>query len=336
MTDVTTPTISVVIRCFNERKHIGNLLEALGRQRVRAHEIIVVDSGSTDGTLDVVRQFPARIVRISPEEFTFGRSLNRGCAAATGEILVFASAHVLPVNDAWLAQLAAPFRDAEVGLVYGRQVGNGTTSFSEHQVFAKHYPPRSDFDQQAPFCNNANCAVRRSLWEQHQYDELLSGLEDLAWAKWLKALGGRIVYNADGGIIHIHEETARQTMRRYRREAIALRRVFPDSHMSLLEMLRFLVYSIGIDVKAAVRAGRLGSVLADILVYRTVQYVGTYLGLHQRSAVTHQMIMRYYYPAHYAPPGARGASHAAMGSGNDGPVAVVGADRGATADEGAQ
>lgn len=291
-------SVSLVIRCFNEQEHIGALLESLQHQTLRPREIIIVDSGSTDGTLGVVSRFPCLVVHIAPDEFTFGRSLNHGCRAASGDILAFASAHVLPINARWLEELVEPFVTPEVALVYGRQIGNAATRFSEHQVFLKHFPEQSDPDQQGPFCNNANAAIRRTLWERHPYDESLTGLEDLAWGKWARSEGYRLVYRAEAGIIHIHDETAAQIQRRYRREAIALRRIFPDSHMSLLEMFRFLFHSIVVDLRAAWRAQRLLWVLGDILAFRCMQYVGTYGGLHQRSPMTHEMLMRYYYPAH--------------------------------------
>ena len=69
---------SIVIRAYNEEKHIGRLLDGIRQQTLKDVEIILVDSGSTDGTVSVAESFGARIVRIAPQEFTFGRSLNFG------------------------------------------------------------------------------------------------------------------------------------------------------------------------------------------------------------------------------------------------------------------
>ena len=140
------PSLSIVIRCHNEAKHIGRLLEDIGRQTVGDVEIIVVDSGSTDGTLGIVGSYPAKIVHIRHEDFTFGRSLNRGCAEARGEILVFASAHVYPVHRNWLERLVAPFEDPRVAVSYGRQVGHPISRFSETQLFECQFPVSSNLD----------------------------------------------------------------------------------------------------------------------------------------------------------------------------------------------
>ena len=88
------PKLSIVIRCYNEEEHIGRLLSGIMQQTVKDVEVVIVDSGSTDATLSIASRYPVRVVHIAPQEFSFGRSLNRGCAAATGDILVFASAHV--------------------------------------------------------------------------------------------------------------------------------------------------------------------------------------------------------------------------------------------------
>ncbi|HSS97221.1 MAG TPA: glycosyltransferase family A protein, partial [Terriglobales bacterium] len=125
--------VSIVIRAYNEEKHLGHLLDAIRRQTLRKPEIILVDSGSRDSTIAIARSHDARILHIKPKNFTFGRSLNIGVAAARGEIVVIASAHVLPMRSDWLANLAAPFQDPKVALTYGKQRGSKESRFSEAQ-----------------------------------------------------------------------------------------------------------------------------------------------------------------------------------------------------------
>jgi rhamnosyltransferase len=78
--------ISVVIRCYNEEKHIGTLLDKLKEQTVKDVEIVVVDSGSTDNTINIAGKYTEKILHIDPKDFTFGRSLNIGITASKGEI----------------------------------------------------------------------------------------------------------------------------------------------------------------------------------------------------------------------------------------------------------
>ena len=68
--------VSLIIRCYNEEKHIEKLLNGIMQQALEKIEIILVDSGSTDSTLSIAAAYPVKIVSIDPNEFTFGRSLN--------------------------------------------------------------------------------------------------------------------------------------------------------------------------------------------------------------------------------------------------------------------
>jgi len=287
---------SVVVRAFNEEAHIGRLLAGIERQTLRPLEVVLVDSGSTDATVAIAARWGARIVRIAPEEFSFGRALNRGIAETTGELIVAASAHVYPVWEDWLERLLQPFEDARVSLAYGQQRGAPATRYSEHRVFAHWFPERSNADQQHDFCNNANAAVRRACWEQHAYDEALTGLEDIDWARRARARGERIAYVAEARIVHIHDETAARLYQRYRREAIALHQIYPESHFSAWDLGRLLTANVVSDWASAAREGRLRDSLLDVPVFRLMQFAGTWRGFHERR-VGSQLKRRLYYPA---------------------------------------
>lgn len=295
--------ISVVIRAYNEERHIGRLLEGIAHQNLGETEIILVDSGSTDATLEIARRYALRVVHIQPDEFTFGRSLNRGIAASQGEIIVIASAHVYPVYPDWLERLLAPFSDPQVALAYGKQRGNATAKFSEGQIFARWYPESSDLQQAHPFSNNANAAIRRSLWQLHPYDESLSGLEDLDWAHWAVGEGYRLAYVAEAEVIHVHNETPRAVYNRYRREAMAFKRIFPQEHFGLRDFLRLSLSNIFSDMWHAARQGVLLRSLGSIFWFRLMQFWGTYQGYRHHGPLTWQLRQTFYYPRGIAPTG---------------------------------
>ena len=287
---------AIVIRAFNEERHIGRLLEGILRQRIENVEIVVVDSGSTDSTRDVVSQFPAHIVSIAPEEFSFGRSLNRGVAATSSELVVLASAHVYPDYDNWLERLIEPFADDRVALTYGRQIGNERTRFSERQIFRQWFPEHGAGVQDHPFCNNANAAIRRSLWEQIPYDETLTGLEDIAWARRAIERGYRVVYVPEAVIVHVHEETPARIFRRYQREAMALHRIDPATRFNALDFLRLCTTSLLHDFAEARRQSMLWRQASSIIGFRLLQYWGTYRGFAHRSPASSDLKHRFYYP----------------------------------------
>lgn len=291
-----TPACSIVIRAYNEARHIGRLLDGIAQQTLGDAEIILVDSGSTDETVAIAQRYPVQIVRIQPEQFTFGRSLNLGISHAHGEFVVIASAHVYPVYPDWLERLLAPFANPAVALTYGKQRGEQTTQFSERQIFARWFPEHSDLHQKHPFCNNANAAIRRSLWQERPYDESLSGLEDLDWARWALEQGHTIAYTAEAEIVHVHQETPRDVFNRYRREAMAFKRIFSQEQFHLADFIRLVTSNITSDLKNAARQRLLRRNLRSIFWFRWMQFWGTYQGYRQSGPLTWQLRQTFYYP----------------------------------------
>lgn len=291
---------SVVIRAYNEEKHIGKLLTGIAEQSIRDLEVILVDSGSTDKTVLIATSpdwhFPVRVVHIEPQDFSFGRSLNYGISAANAEIIVIASAHVYPVYSDWIERLTAPLADPGIGLTYGKQRGNSLTKYSESQIFARWYPDHSQLKRTNPFCNNANAAIKRSLWEKHPYDESLSGLEDLEWGHWAIENGFAIAYVAEAEVIHIHQDTPSGVYNRYRREAMAFKKIFPHATFSLWDFFRLLSGNILSDFWHAGRDKKLLKSFSSILWFRFMQFLGTYHGYRQAGPLTWELRRTFYYP----------------------------------------
>ena len=91
------PKVSIIIRAYNEEKHIGKLMDGISQQSgdaFRELEVLLVDSGSTDKTREIAKGKGARIVHIKKEEFSFGRALNIGCKAAGGDVLLLSLIHI--------------------------------------------------------------------------------------------------------------------------------------------------------------------------------------------------------------------------------------------------
>jgi len=293
---------SIVIRAYNEERHIGRLLAGILRQTVRQVEIILVDSGSTDATLAIASRYPVLISRIEPDEFTFGRSLNLGCGRTKADLIVIASAHVFPVYPDWLERLLAPFEDPRIGLAYGQQRGEAGSRYSERQQLAKMFPDHSVSRQGHPLCNNANAAIRRELWERRPYDETLSGLEDLEWATWMMQQGFDIAYVAEAEVVHVHQENPRQLYNRYKREAMALHRVQPWQAFHSWDFARLYLSNALSDCWHALREGQGLGTLADILMFRLIQFWGTYTGFRHRGPVTRKLMEAFYYPRGFRAP----------------------------------
>ncbi|HVW97779.1 MAG TPA: glycosyltransferase family 2 protein [Mucilaginibacter sp.] len=291
------PICSIIIRSFNEQRHIGRLLEGLRKQTFYDRiEIILVDSGSTDDTVKIASEAGVKILNIRPEDFSFGRALNLGCKHANGQYLLFASAHVYPVYTDWIEKMIRPFENEKVALVYGRQVGNELSKYSEEQLFKKWFPAISNYDQKIPFCNNANAVIRKALWIEEPYDELLTGLEDLDWANRIMKKGHSIVYESTATIVHVHEETMSRVKNRYRREAIALKNIYPDEKFNFFSFLRLSAGNIWSDLIHALHDRKFIHEFGSIFGFRIMQFWGTYKGYRQRLQPDETLRMRFYYP----------------------------------------
>ncbi|MBI9049639.1 MAG: glycosyltransferase family 2 protein [Anaerolineaceae bacterium] len=290
------PKCSIIIRAFNEEEHIARLLTGIVQQTIQPVEIILVDSGSTDATVAIAKRFPVKVVHIRPQDFTFGYSLNQGIAQATADFLVFASAHVYPVYPDWLENLLEPFENERVALTYGKQRGLQTSDFSENQIFLSWFSEESTNHQSNPFCNNANAAIRKSLWLKNPYDETLPGLEDLAWAQWAQDQGHEIAYVAEAEIIHVHRQNAKGVHNRYLREAMAFKQIYPQAVFGVREFLRLWISNTFVDLIAARKCGRLKKEWRSILSFRWQQFSGTYKGYRQSGDLTWKLKQAFYYP----------------------------------------
>lgn len=287
---------SIVIRAFNEESHLGQLLEGISHQTITNVQVILVDSGSTDGTIAIAEAHGVKIVQIKPRDFTFGRSLNVGIQAADADLVLIASAHVYPVYPDWIEEMLKPFADPKIALVYGKQRGVAGSHFSEQQIFNHWYGEISNPSQEHPFCNNANSAIRRALWEQHPFDENLPGLEDLAWAKWAIENKHRIAYVAHAEIRHVHQESWRGIKKRYLREGMAFKSIYPQEQFTFPEFIRTFLKNVFSDFSAAAREKVFFNEWIKIIRFRWQQFHGTFLGYKRSGPLTWQLKQSFYYP----------------------------------------
>jgi len=289
---------SIIIRTYNEARHLPALLESIAQQQSPSLNIetIIVDSGSTDGTVQIAEQHNARVLHIRKEEFSFGRSLNLGCRSATGDILVFVSGHCVPKNTDWLVNLVSPLIHESISYAYGRQIGNEKTRFSEDRLFKKYFPAASKIPQDGFFCNNANAALKREVWSKHLFNEEITGLEDMELARRLCQSGHKIAYVADAPVYHLHNETWHQVRLRFEREAIALRIIMPEIQVRFSDFARYYASAVLFDTFDAIRKRVFFNNFGAILLYRLMQYWGGYRGNHEHKKISARLKDKYFYP----------------------------------------
>lgn len=202
MTDA--PAVSIVIRCRNEARHLGPVLDAVRAQAgAPPAEILALDSGSTDGTLDVLARHAVRVEHIPADDFTFGRALNLGARLARGALLVHLSAHCRPLGTDWLARLVAPFADPAVVAAFGRQVPIPGVNPIEAIAMTRNFPAAGPA---RVLFSNANGAVRRAAVLARPWDEEIPAAEDHLWAADVRA-PERVAYVPEAAVAHSHPMT---------------------------------------------------------------------------------------------------------------------------------
>ncbi len=289
--------VSIIIRTLNEARYLDELLTTITAQQTEnlCHEVILVDSGSSDATLQIAKRHDCRIKHISRQEFSFGRSLNMGCGSAKGDILVIISGHCVPTNRHWLHHLCQPLLDGAAEYSYGRQYGGVESHFSERRIFARYYPEHSRIPQEGFFCNNANAALLKTTWERYRFDEELTGLEDMEFAQRLVKNGGRVAYEAEAGVFHYHTETWAQVRRRFEREAIALQKIMPQVHVEFVDTIRYSARSIWKAWCHARKEQNQVSLLA-IARYRWSQYKSAWKGNRTHRKLSNAEKEKYFFP----------------------------------------
>jgi rhamnosyltransferase len=216
---------TIVIPTKNGAKDIGVCLEAVYSQREAGQfEVLVVDSGSTDGTLEIVRRYPVRLERIPPETFHHARTRNYAAGLAKGEVVVFLSQDAIPASDNWLAAFLSDFNEPVVGAVYGRQLPKAESGLERRSTFSVMYGGArivkvpmdgAELGHRYYHFSNANSAIRRKVWEVTRFPDDLKVFEDVGIAKRILDSGWSIVYEPEAAVYHSHDFRLDVLFKRY-------------------------------------------------------------------------------------------------------------------------
>jgi len=213
-------SISAVIRTYNEAEYIGRLIQTLRAQSQYGQklEIIVVDSGSTDSTIEILKKHNIKIISITREEFNYSKALNLGIEHSNGELIIILSAHAVPCENNWIEKMVKDFEDENVAGVYCRQVpwpqADPIEALRIEGTFGENSKIFSggEFSEAMKFSNAAS-GIRRSVWEKHRF-LTMPAAEDREWAKWAVRNGYKIIYDTEFKVNHSHNESSRKAAQR--------------------------------------------------------------------------------------------------------------------------
>lgn len=277
--------VSVVIPTKNAGPLFEEVLAAVHREAPDA-EVLVVDSGSTDGTLDVVADHPADLLEIPPEEFDHGGTRNLGVERTGGEFVLFLTQDATPTSG-WLDALVDPLReDDRIAGAYSRQVPRATATPMKRHFLSRFYPPESETrsltEGEAPtmddvFFSNVSSVIRRSVWQEVPIPEECLMSEDQLWAKRILERGHAIHYAADSVVRHSHREGIVDIFQRYYDSGASLD--FVDvSRARRGAVARMVRYEID-ELRFLVRNGDVPWI-PYALAYSAAKFLGLQLGRH--------------------------------------------------------
>ena len=225
--------LSVLLVTRDGMETLPAVLDALDDQQVDAEvELVAVDSGSTDGTAELLRRRADRLIQVQPHSFNHGLTRNLGLESCQGDLVVLLVQDAVPASRHLLAELCAPLlQDERLAGTYARQLprpgaGPLTRSYARSWITSSASPRLAQIRNEAElsrlspweqyrlccFDNVCSC-IRRAVWLEHPFEQV-SFAEDLVWARQVLTAGHRLAYVPDARVIHSHERSASYELRR--------------------------------------------------------------------------------------------------------------------------
>ena len=312
-----TPVVSVLLLTRNGMATLPRVLASIRAQAAAFPvEVVAVDSGSRDGTAELLRAQADRLIEIREDEFNHGATRNMGVAACGAPLVVLLVQDAEPASTDWLAKLVDPLLAAGPGRplagTYARQIpradASGVVREYLRQYPATHPDPRRQtlrdlaaFDSLSPVERLAACTfdnvcacIRREVWERHPFRNVPIA-EDLAWAKDVLLAGHDLAYVPDAAVIHSHDRQAGYELQRTYLVHQQLRRLFElatvPSRMHLarsivISLAAHLRWTLGGPGRAMAKAASVPRAMALAVALPLGQYLGA------RSADTSRELLR--------------------------------------------
>jgi rhamnosyltransferase len=280
--------ISVLIPTKNGGLPFVRCLQGIRSQDVRDEvEIVVVDSGSTDGSVDQARAHGARVHEIPPSEFVHGATRNLAARISSGDTLVFTSQDAIPADESWLRLLTSPLADPEVAAVYGRQLPHADAAAAEEFFLDFMYGPAprvqrlsalEDVSFERTLFSNANSAMRRADWEVNPFADDVEMSEDQEWSRRMLLQGKAIVYEPRAAVRHSHTYSLRDAYRRFHASGVSSTRSYMEGTTSAVTLARAMTRYGGAELGWLWRSGRRRDIPYTI-VYELTKAAGLVAGM---------------------------------------------------------
>jgi len=288
---MNTPFVSIIMRSYNEAWALRGTLDALKTQEYRNWELIVIDSGSTDGSQDLLHGAqPAHFVQIQAKDYNPSRVMNHGMRLAKSDFGIFLNADATPQGPNWLRPLVDALQDPHVAACFGRQIPRPDC----RAVFACDYDrcfgPRRESASWDHFFSMVSSGLRKDVWAKRGFREDLQYAEDDEYTRWCRSQGYQVVYVEESVTMHSHNYTPDQSYKRSFGDARAIGKAWTGSPGEFnwpKTVLLGWLSDARHDLNFCIREKRLRE-LAHCLRIRWRQRKGKLAGFRHGWAETHQ------------------------------------------------
>lgn len=270
--------VAVIMRSKNEMPYLPKAIESLQNQTFSDFELWAVDSGSTDGSVEVLQNAidTEHLIQIASKDYVPGKVLNDMTARTTQEVVVFQNADAIFQSRDALEKLLQPLFDGEADAVMCSQVTRPDAKFIVSYDYLRAYDPKNIKGENADFFSAVTCAFRRDLWEKIKIPDI-GYAEDVAWAKLCREQGARFKLVTRSVVEHSHNYTLKGLYRKKFRHGITFAQTYGRrAHLFFQTLELFKEWAR--DLLYALRKGRLDTIPYNI-AYRAVIHTGLYRGL---------------------------------------------------------
>lgn len=266
-------------------------MESLERQKFSgSFEIIAIDSGSKDGSLEILEKYNTRIFRIKPEEFHHSRTRNLGAEKSKGEVLVYLTQDALPINNDLLEKLVNPLKDPEVAVSYGRQIANPDAADVNKFFYSYFYPDEKKvlskevannpkkFYINYIYVSDVCSAIKKEVWDEVRFTDDVPMSEDKDFALKVLKAGYGIVYEPEATVYHSHDYSLHSLFKRRFQDGSAFSNIALEGESGFFGRgFKFVTE----EMKFLVREKKfLGIPYA--IIYNFIDFLGFFLGKHEK------------------------------------------------------